>query len=100
MDTFTSNVVPTADVRQRDIYFILDFGDDSKVDPGIVTYGFTNKPVPEEYKSTALPGLYVRLDEGGLFIKSIYIQRRLDQLIKVLPDGSSCVLTPGGIRVF
>lgn len=87
-------------VRQRDIYFILDFGDDVKVDPGVVTYGFTNEIVPDGYKSTAFPGLYIRMDDSGLFIKSIYVQRRVDQLIKVLPDTSSFVLTPGGTRVF
>jgi hypothetical protein len=89
------DIITTANVVQRDLYFKIDFGDPKNIVPGLITYGFTCEPVPKEYRSTAIPGLYIRMSESELEIDGVYIQRRFSTITKIGLNGESLGLNTG-----
>jgi len=81
----------------RTLYFKIDVATDDTRSSGAITYGFVNEPVPREYRSTAIPGVYVLVVDGQL--NGIYIQRHFTRITKMDLEGKPTGLNPGGTRV-
>lgn len=88
-DTDTAAVQP-GDVQQRDLYFKIELVSDTDEAAGVITYGFTNEPVPIGYRSTVIPGVYVWIVDARL--RGLYIQRRLGTITKIALDGTPTAL--------